>query len=115
MDMITYIYRHDMLKDIYTKKPQPAAAATAVGTAQGATAPFTLICSPIKNAPKTPKETPLEERIAQLTETLYQMHMDGRPVQKPFKPFIMQPRRKFRGSFDKGCNGFGRCLHHPYG
>ena len=60
-----------MLKDIYAKKPQPAAAAATVGTAQGATTPFTLIHSPTRNAPETPNETPLEERIAQLTETLY--------------------------------------------
>ena len=63
------LYVHDnlhivmtMLKDIYAKKPQPAAAAAAVGVAQGATAPFTLIHSPTKNAPETPKETPLEEK-----------------------------------------------------
>ena len=80
---------------------------------QGAlSAPF---ASPTKNAPETPKETSLEERIAQLTETLYQMDMDGRPVQRLFKLFITQPRSKLRGSFDKGCNGHGRCLSHPYG
>ena len=90
-----------MLKNIYAKKPQPAAAAAAVGTAQEATTPFTLICSPTSNAPKTPNETPIQERIAQLTDTLYQMDLDGRPVQKPFKPFITQSRRRFRGSFDR--------------
>ena len=44
------LYGHDnlyivmtMLKDIYAKKPQPAAAAAVVGVAQGATTPFTLI------------------------------------------------------------------------
>ena len=47
------LYWHDnlyivmtMLKDIYVKKPQSAAAAAAAGVAQGATAPFTLIHSP---------------------------------------------------------------------
>ena len=65
---------------------------------------------PSAYAPETPKETPLEERIAQLTDTLYQMDLDGRPVQKPFKPFITQSRRRFRGSFDRGCNGHGRCI-----
>ena len=46
------LYSHDnlytvmtMLKDIYAKKPQNNAAAAA-GVAQGATAPFTHICSP---------------------------------------------------------------------
>ena len=42
---------------------QPAAAA---GAAQGATAPFTIICSPTSNASKAPNEASLEERIAQL-------------------------------------------------
>ena len=60
-----------ILKDIYAKKPQPAMAAAAVGVAQVATATVTLICSPTRNAPKIPNETPLEERITQLTEILY--------------------------------------------
>ena len=60
-----------MLKDIYAKKLQPAATAAAVGVAQEATAPFTLICSPTSNASKALKEESLEERIARLTETLY--------------------------------------------
>ena len=85
-----------MLKDIYVKKPQPAATAAAAGVAQEATAPFTLICSPTSNASKAPNEGSLEERIAQLTETLYQIDLDGKPVQKPFKPFITQPRRRFK-------------------
>ena len=60
-----------MLKDIYAKKPQSAAATAAAGVAQGAAAPFTLICSPTSNACKAPNEASLEERVAQLTETLY--------------------------------------------
>ena len=74
---------------------------------------YNSLQSPTKNAPGTPNETPLEERIVELTETLYQMDFDGRPVQKPFKPFLTQPRRKFRRSFDKGCSRCGRHLHHP--
>ena len=100
-----------MLKDIYAKKPQYAAAAAAVGTAQGAIAPFTLICSLTSNASKAPNETSLEERIAQLTQTLYGIDLDGKPVWKPFKPFITQPRR-FRGGFDKEPNGWGRHFNH---
>ena len=60
------LYGHDnlyivmnMLKDIYTKRPQSAAA-------QGATAPFTIICFPTSNASKAPNEASLEERVAQL-------------------------------------------------
>ena len=41
-----------MLKDIYAKKPQSAAAAATAGVAQGASAPFTLICSPTRDTPK---------------------------------------------------------------
>ena len=116
------LYGHDnlyivmtMLQDIYAKKPQPVAAAPAVGTAQAVTAPFSIIQPPTKNAPKPPKETSLEERIAELTEALHHMDMNGRPVQKPFKPLITQPRRKFRGSFDKGHHGHGRHFDHKYG
>ena len=55
------LYGHDnlyivmtMLKDIYAKKPKPAAAAALVGLAQGATAPFTLIHSPTREKDKSP-------------------------------------------------------------
>ena len=60
------LYGHDnlyiimtMFKDIYAKKPQPAAAAAAVGVAQGATAPFALICSPTRDNSKAPNEVTL--------------------------------------------------------
>ena len=33
------------------------------------------------------------------------MDLEGKPVKKPFKPFLTQPRRKFKGNLDKGCNG----------
>ena len=101
-----------MLKVIYAKKPESAAAIAAAGVAQGATAPFTLIHFPTSNACKAPNEASLEEREAQLTESLYQIDLDGKPVQKPFKPFITQPRRRFRGGFDKGCYGWGRHFNH---
>ena len=69
-----------MLKDIYAKKPQPAAAAAAVGVVQGATAPFTLICSPTRDNVKAPNEGTLEGKLSQLTETLYHLDLDGKPV-----------------------------------
>ena len=96
------LYSHDnlytvmtMLKDIYAKKPQNNAAA-ATGAAQGATAPFTHICSPTRGAPKAQSDASLEDRILQLTETLYHIDMNGKPPRKPFKPFITQPRRRFK-------------------
>ena len=105
------LYGHDNLyiimtmpKDIYAKKPQLAAAVAPAGVAQGAAAPFTLICSPTRNSSKAPNEVTLEERVAQLTETLYQMDLNGKPVKKPFKPFITQPRRRFKGGIDRGYN-----------
>ena len=71
------LYGHDnlyvvmtMLKDIYAKKPQNVAA-TAARVAQGASAPFTLICSPTRERPKAPSEGTLEEKLSHLTETLY--------------------------------------------
>ena len=64
------LYGHDnlyivmtMLKDIYAKKSQPAAAAAATVT-QGATAPFTIIHTPTRTSPKAQDESFLEERIA---------------------------------------------------
>ena len=96
------LYSHDnlyavmtMLKDIYAKKPQNNVAAAA-GVAQGATAPFTHICSPTRGAPKAQSDASLEDRILQLTETLYHIDMNGKPPRKPFKPFITQPRRRFK-------------------
>ena len=84
-----------MLKDIYAKKPQNMVTAAA-GAAQGATTPFTHICSPTRGAPKAQSDASLEDRILQLTETLYRIDMNGKPPRKPFKPFITQPRRRFK-------------------
>ena len=96
------LYSHDnlytvmtMLKDIYAKKPQNNVAA-ATGAAQGATAPFTHICSPTRGTLKAQSDASLEDRILQLTETLYHIDMNGKPPRKPFKPFITQPRRRFK-------------------
>ena len=87
------LYGHDnlcdvmtMLKDIYAKKPQNNAAA-ATGAAQGATALFTHIRSPTGGAPKAQSNASLEDRILQLTETLYCIDMNGKPPRKPFKTF----------------------------
>ena len=93
-----------MLKDIYAKKPQPATA-TSPTTTPGATAPFTLLRTPIRTPLKHIEDPSMEEKVNHLTETLYQMDLEGKPVKKPFKPFLTQPRRKFKGNFDKGCNG----------
>ena len=115
------LYGHDnlyivitMLKDIYTKKPQLAAATAAATVAQGATAPFTIIHTPTTTSPKVQDESSLEERITQLTETLYQIDLDGKPAWKPFKPFITQPRR-FTGGFNRACNRCGRHFGHSDG
>ena len=97
------LYGHDnlytvmtMLKDIYAKKPQNMVAAAA-RVAQGATtAPFTHIGSPTRGAPKAQSDASLEDRILQLTETLYRIDMNGKPPRKPFKPFITQPKRRFK-------------------
>ena len=89
-----------MLKDIYAHKPQAAASSTT--TAPGASAPFTMI----KALTRTPEPT-LEDKLTHLTDTLYRMDIDSKPPKKPFKPFITPPRRRFRGSFDKGRGGRG--------
>ena len=69
-----------MLKDIYAKKPQSAAAAAPAGVAQGASVPFTLIHSPTRYASKAVNEATLEDKIAQLTESLYRIDLDGKPA-----------------------------------
>ena len=105
--MPTELYGHDslyvimtMLKDIYAKKPQNVVA-TATRAAQGASAPFTLICSPTRERTKAPSEGTLEEKLSHLTETLYHLDLDGKPARKPFKPFITQPRRRLKGGYDR--------------
>ena len=102
------LYGHDnlyvvmtMLKDIYAKKPQPAAAAALVVAAQGAAAPFILIYSPTRERSKPPSEGTLEKKVSHLTETLYCLDLDGKPVRKPFKPFITQPRKGYNGGYDR--------------
>ena len=92
-----------MLKDIYAKKPQPTAATPT--TTPGATAPFTLLRSPVRAPLKHTGDPSLEEKVNHLTEALYQMDLEGKPMKKPFKPFLTQPRRKFKGNLDNGCNG----------
>ena len=106
-EFYSILYRHDnlyvvmtMLKDIYAKKPQNVAAAAA-GVAQGASAPFTLIRSPTRKRTKAPSEGTLEEKLSHLTETLYLLDLDCKPARKPFKPFITQPRRRFKGGYDR--------------
>ena len=54
--------------------------ATATGAAQGATARFTHICSPTRGAPKAQSDASLEDRILQLTETLYHINLNGKPT-----------------------------------
>ena len=111
------LYGHDnlyvvmtMLKNIYGKKPQNVVA-IAARVAQGATAPFTLICFPTRDSPKAQSEASLEDRISQLIKTLYCIDLNGKHTQKPFKPFITQPRWQFK----PGCNGHSRCFTQPNG
>ena len=111
MELYSTLYGHNnlpllctMLKDIYAKKPQPTTATSAT-TTPGATAPFTLLRTPIRTPIKHIEDPSLEEKVNHLTEALYHMDLKGKPIKKPFKPFLTQPRRKFKANFDKGCNG----------
>ena len=83
-----------MLKDIYAKKPQSAAVTAAAGVAQGASIPFTLICSPTRNASKAVNETTLEDKIAQLTESLYQIDLDGKLGPKSIQTLYNSTKKK---------------------
>ena len=88
-----------MVKDIYAKKPESANPPTVTG---GATAPFTLIKTPNGNSKKIhfQEGESVSDRIDKLTETLYQMDMEGKPTRKPYKPYITSPRcRGGRGGF----------------
>ena len=51
---------------------------------------------PTRGTPKAQSDASLEDRILQLTETLYRIDMNGKPPRKPFKPFITQPRKRFK-------------------
>ena len=94
-----------MLKDIYAKKPQPTTATSTTTTTPGATAPFTLLRTPLRTPIKHTEDPSLEEKVNHLTEALYRMDLEGKPAKKPFKPFLTQPSRRFKENFDKGCNG----------
>ena len=89
--------------------------AVAARAAQGASAPFTLICFPTRERTKSPSEGTLEEKLSHLTETLYFLDLDGKPVRKPFKPFITQPRRRFKGGNDRRNFARGRCFNQSDG
>ena len=82
-----------MLKDIYAKKPQPATA-TSTTTTPGATAPFTLLRTPIRTPIKHIEDPSLEEKVNHLTEALYRMDLEGKPTKKPFKPFLNPAQEK---------------------
>ena len=103
-----------VLKDIYAKKPQNVAA-TAAGAAEGAAAPFILIHYPTRERSKAPSEGTLEEELSHLRETLYCRDLDGKPVRKPFKPFITQPRKRFKGGYDRRNFARGRHFNQPDG
>ena len=88
-----------MVKDIYSKKPEPANPPTTTG---GAAAPFTLIKAPNGSSKRVyfQEGGTLSNRIDKLTKTLYQMDMEGKPTKKPYKPYITSPRdRGGRGGF----------------
>ena len=80
-----------MVKDIYAKKPESANPPTTTG---GAAAPFTLIKAPNGSSKRVHFQDgeSLSDRIDKLTETLYQMDMEGKPMKRPYKPYITSPR-----------------------
>ena len=82
-----------MVKDIYAKKPEPANPPTTTG---GAAAPFTLIKAPNGSSKRVHFQDgeSLSNRIDKLTETLYQMDMEGKPTKRPYKPYTTSPRHR---------------------
>ena len=103
-----------MVKDIYAKEPN--ASGTASGTTPGAT--FTLIKAPGGNTKRVylQDEESLLDRIERLTVTLYQMDMEGKPMRKPYKPYITSPHWRGRGGFSGQRGGrFGRDRNDNWG
>ena len=86
------------------RKPQPATATSAT-TTPGATAPFTLLRTPIRTPIKHIEDPSLEEKVSHLTEALYQMDLEGKTRKEALQAFPDPAQEKFKGNFDKGCNG----------
>ena len=93
-----------MVKDIYAKKPEPVNPPVVTGSSA---VPFTSTKAPNGSKKKIHShgDGSSSERIDWLTETLYQMDMDGNPVRKPYKPYINSPRRRGRGGFSRSSRG----------
>ena len=100
----TYMISGGTFPYIYAKKPEPVNPPAVTGSSA---APFTLIKAPNGSNKKIHShgDESLSERIDQLTETLYQMDLDGKPVRKPYKPYITSPRRRGRGGFSRSRGG----------
>ena len=90
-----FVYSHDHAQGHICQEASKYGSCSC-WSAQGATAPFTHICSPTRGAPKAQSDASLEDRILQLTETLYRIDLNGKPPRKPFKLFITQPKRRFK-------------------
>ena len=69
-----------------------------------------LSLSPSCAPPPEKEQKPLLKEIWRKRETLYCLDLDGKPARKPFKPFITQPRRRFKGGYDKRNFACGRCF-----
>ena len=63
--------------------------------------PFTLIKAPNGSCKRVHFQDgeSLSDRIDKLTETLYQMDMEGKPTKRPYKPYITSPRRRGGSGF----------------
>ena len=93
-----------MVKDIYAKKPESANQSGATG---GSSAPFTLIKAPNGTSKRVhfQADESLSDRIDRLTDTLYCMDVDSKPVRKPYKPYITSPRCRGHGGFSRPQGG----------
>ena len=82
-----------MVKDIYAKKPEPANHPATTG---GAAAPYTVIKALNGSSKRVHFQDgeSLSDRIDKLTETLYQMDMEGKPIKRSYKPYITSPRHR---------------------
>ena len=63
---------------------------------QALAAPFTLLRTPLRTPGKPIEDPSLEEKVNHLTEALYQMDLEGKPVKKPFKPFCDTTQKKIQ-------------------
>ena len=80
-----------MLKDIYAKKPRARHCHIHHNHHPWCYSPIHSSKDSLRTPIKHTEDPSLEEKVNHLMEALYQMDLEGKPIKKPFKPFLTQP------------------------